>query len=62
MRKFNLSENFILMDDDNFIAQPSEKHDFFYEENWKVYPCLITSDYNEMNEENLENNLVRYFS
>ena len=62
MRKFNLSENFILMDDDNFIAEPLEKSDFFYEENGKVYPCLITSEFNEMNKQNLENNLSKYLS
>ena len=48
MKKFGLSENFILMDDDNFIAKPLQKSDFFYEENGKVYPCLITSDYYEI--------------
>ena len=48
MKKFGISENFILMDDDCFIGKPLKKIDFFYEENGKVYPTLITSDYYEM--------------
>ena len=62
MKKFGLSENFILMDDDNFIAKPLNKSDFFYEENGKVYPCLITSDYYEMNKNKLEQQLLLYLS
>ena len=58
MKKFNISENFILMDDDNFIAQPLEKSDFFYEEKGEVYPCLISSKYYEMNKEKLEKSLL----
>ena len=37
MKKFGLSENFILMDDDYFIAQPLNKSNFFYEEDVKFY-------------------------
>ena len=55
MKKFGLSENFILMDDDYFIARPLKKKRFFYEENGTVYPALITSDYYEMNKEKYEN-------
>ena len=62
MRKFGISENFILMDDDNFIAKPLNKSDFFYEENGKVYPCLITSDYYEMNKNKLEQRLFLYLT
>ena len=49
MRKFGLSENFILMDDDYFIAKPINKDEMFYEEDGKIYPAIITSDYYEMN-------------
>ena len=48
MKKFGLSENFILMDDDYFIAHPCSKNEFFYEENGTILPALITSDYYEM--------------
>ena len=57
MKKFGLSENFILMDDDYFIAQPCSKNEFFYEENGKILPALVTSDYYEMQKENLLNRL-----
>ena len=51
MRQYGLSENFILMDDDYFIAKPINKNEMFYEENGKIYPAIITSDYYEMNRE-----------
>ena len=57
MKKFGLSENFILMDDDYFIAQPLNKDDFFYEENGTIYPALVTSDYYEMNKGDLQNRI-----
>ena len=57
MKKFGLSENFILMDDDYFIGKPLKKSDFFYEENGKVYPSTITGDYYELNKQNLESSL-----
>ena len=62
MKKFNISENFILMDDDYFIAKPLNKNDFFYEENGKVYPALVTSDYYEMDKNNLNKELSGLFS
>ena len=45
LKKYNLSENFILMDDDYFISQPLKKSDLFYEEKGKVYPLLISTKY-----------------
>ena len=51
MKQYGLSENFILMDDDYFIAKPINKNEMFYEENGKIYPAIITSDYYEMNRE-----------
>ena len=53
MKKFGLSENFILMDDDYFIAQPCSKNEFFYEENGTILPALIISDYYEMRKDKL---------
>jgi len=48
LKKLGLSENFIYMDDDYFIGQPINKNEMFYEENGKIYPAIITSDYYEM--------------
>ena len=62
MKKFGISENFILMDDDCFIGKTLKKSDFFYEENGKVYPCLITSDYYEMDRMALEEKLKYFLS
>ena len=57
MKKFGLSENFILMDDDYFIAEPLNKNDFFYEDNGAIYPALVTSDYYEMSKDKILNKL-----
>ena len=62
MKKFGLSENFILMDDDYFIGQPLKKEDFFYEDNGKILPALVTSDYYEMNKEKLKDKLQNNLS
>ena len=51
MKNFNISENFILMDDDYFIGGELNKNDFFYEENGTIFPALVTSDYYEINKE-----------
>ena len=48
MKNFGLSDNFLLMDDDYFIAKPINKNEMFYEENGEVYPAIITSDFYEM--------------
>ena len=53
MKKFGLSENFILMDDDYFIARPINKNEMFYEENGQIYPAIITSDYYELDKKYL---------
>ena len=53
MKKFNLSENFILMDDDYFIGKPINKSQFFYydEEEKKVVPSVATDSINELNKD-----------
>ena len=48
MKQFGLSENFIYMDDDYFIARPINKSEMFYEENGKIFPAIITTDYYEL--------------
>ena len=51
LRNFGITDNFILMDDDYFIAKPINKDEMFYEEDGEIYPALITSDYYEMNKD-----------
>ena len=53
MKHFGMSENFILMDDDYFIGRPLSKSNFFYEENGKVYPALVTRDFYELSKNEL---------
>ena len=60
MRKFGLSENFILMDDDYFIANPINKNEMFYEENGEVYPAIITSDYYEIEKGLINQNIEQW--
>jgi hypothetical protein len=47
MERFNISENFIVMDDDCFIGKPLKKSDFFYVENGKVVPSIIAKTFKE---------------
>ena len=54
LKKYDLSENFILMDDDYFISQPLKKSDFFYEDNGKIFPYLTSTHYLELDEEELK--------
>jgi len=46
MKKFGISENFILIDDDYFFGKPIKKTEFFYydEEQKKVFPSVVTDD------------------
>ena len=57
MKDFGMSENFILMDDDYFIGKPLNKSNFFYEENGKVYPALVTRDYYELSKSVLQSQI-----
>ena len=45
MKKFNISDNFIIMDDDYFIGKKLKKSDFFYVENGKVVPSIVSSNF-----------------
>ena len=51
LEKFNLSKNFIYMDDDYFIGKPLEKTDFFYydEKEGKVFPYVLALKFEELN-------------
>ena len=55
MTKFNISENFILMDDDCFFGKPIPKTKFFYyDENLKkVLPSVVTDEFNELVKEDV---------
>ena len=57
MKDFGMSENFILMDDDYFIGKPLNKSNFFYEENGKVYPAIVTRDYYELSKSDLQSQI-----
>ena len=50
MKKFNMSKNYILMDDDYFIGKPLKKADFFYIQNGEVVPSIVSNDFIELNE------------
>ena len=53
MKRFGISDNFIVMDDDYFIGAPLKKSDFFYVNNNKVIPSIITSNFIEIDEHNI---------
>ena len=48
MKNFGISNNFITMDDDYFIGGPLKKYDFFYLENNKVVPAIVTNKFIEI--------------
>ena len=60
MKKFGISENIIVMDDDLFIAKKLNKKDFFYIKNGKVVPLIVTSNFLEINKENVKKNIEIY--
>ena len=45
MKKFGISDNLILMDDDYFIGNKLQKSDFFHVNEGKVVPSIITSNF-----------------
>ena len=51
MKKFGISDNIIIMDDDCFIGNQLDKNDFFYVKNGKVVPLIITSNFLKINKE-----------
>ena len=53
MKKFGISNNIIVMDDDCFINEKLEKSDFFYVNNGKVVPSIITSEFQRINKINV---------
>ena len=60
MNRFNMSNNFILMDFYNFISKPLKKTDFFFVENDRVVPAIVTQDFVEYDEKLALSNLAKY--
>ena len=60
MKKFGISDNIILMDDDFFIRYKLEKKDFFYVKNNKIVPYITTSNFVKINKENVQKNCEIY--
>ena len=57
MKKFGISDNFLLMDDDCFFGKPINKSQFFYydEEKRKVLPSVVTDEFTELIKEEVLN-------
>jgi hypothetical protein len=55
MKEFNISDNFLVMDDDCFIGKPLNKTDFFYVKNNTVLPLIINSKLIEFKKSKVEN-------
>jgi len=49
MKKFGISDNIIIMDDDCFFNKKLNKTDFFHIKNGKVVPSIITSNFLKIN-------------
>lgn len=45
MKKFGISDNIIIMDDDYFIGNKMKKSDFFYVKNGEIFPNIITYNF-----------------
>jgi hypothetical protein len=56
MKKFGISDNIIVMDDDCFINKKLKKDDFFYVNKGKVIPSIITSSFIKINQEYSQEN------
>ena len=49
MKEFEISNNIIVMDDDCFIRSKLEKTDFFYIQDGKIVPFIVTSNFKMIN-------------
>ena len=54
MKKFGISNNIIIMDDDYFIGKKLKKSDFFYVDKGKVVPAIVTSHFVEIDNTSVE--------
>jgi len=64
LEKFNVTKNFLYMEDDFFIGKPLKKKDFFYydEIKKKIFPYLLTKYFNEMNKTQILDEYTRLFN
>ena len=63
MKKFDLSDNFIFLDNIyfiDFIDKPLNKSNFFYEENGVIVPYLIINSFYEINNEKIQKRIDNY--
>lgn len=60
MKKFGISDNIIIMDDDYFIGSPLKKSDFFYVKNGQVFPAIITSKFIKIEKKEVQKNCNIY--
>ena len=60
MKNFNISDNFLALDDDCFIGKPLKKTDFFYVKNKTVLPLIINSKLLEFKKAGVESNIYYY--
>ena len=60
MKKFGISDNIIIMDDDCFIGNKLKKSDFFYIKNGKVVPAIITSKFIKIEKKEVKKNCDIY--
>jgi len=57
LKEFNMSDNFISIDDDCYIGRPLKKTDLFYVENKRVVPLIISSRLLQFNEVDAKRNI-----
>ena len=62
MKKYNISDNFLLMNDNYFIGKPLNKSFLFYENNEKILPALISNKYDEFIFNDIDNDYKRLSS
>ena len=60
MKEFGISDNFIVMDDDYFIGKRINKSNFFYVENGRVVPSIITCHFIQIERKNVKMNYDYY--
>ena len=60
MKKYDISDNIIAMDDDCFIGKPLKKSHFFYYRKGKVTPAIITSKFLRLNQSFAKKRLKMY--
>ena len=60
MKKFGISDNIIVMDDDCFIGEKLEKKDFFYIKKGKIVPSIVTSEFIKIEQKSIKENCELY--